>query len=648
MANAVKMRNPDTGGVGNVDVNHLQQALQDGMQLAQDVDFYNPDTKGVGKLSAKQAVAALEDGLLPVGSHAHSVATTGKLESFGRAALQGVSGGFADEISGALESAFTPKTYVQARDESRENFKTADEANPTTSLVGNLAGGFASSLVPGMGAVGKGLTGAIATGAKLGGIYGLGNSTADLTKGDVVGALEDTAKSAALGGVAGGVSDAVGKGVGFLASKVPQGIKDAVDPFLQRALAFGAKTKDLRQGGPAVDKLKRSLETFEEMGGFQRADGKLPGDKDLLSRLGAFREETTNRMKQAIDSSGGMKLDVGDVLYGLDDSAAQVIQRAPPDMEVALQGKLEAIKNRIVESEGDIGKLLQLKRDSGGWAKYDATKPAFENKLYRTINSALDDEVTAAIDVAARQVGGDQADLLSKLNGRYEAISTLEKLAFDKAAREAVSTSGTFKLGDVAGAGLGAAAGSAVGGPIGASIGYGAAALGNAAIRSTEGRLLRAEVGKMYQRKQQQDAMAVAQGSIPRTVEGVKKWATENLQAINASMPQLAPIAQRLLHQQGSAAEQTVRTMMPLLAPMMTPSAYPSEFQGKVFEPQDRFTISKQLDALPGMTLEQKAARRSALNKDGSVPPEVYVAPQSISQDDQMGAFTQNLMRMGF
>lgn len=569
-----------------------------------------------------------------------------KIESFLRSAAQGLTGGLADEAVGGIEALFTDKPYTQARDESRANFHAAEEANPITSVLGSLAGGVGSLAVPGMGAVGKGLTGAIATGAKLGAINAFGNSEADLTKGDVGGVASDVAMGAGTGAVLGGASDVVGKGLSFVASKASQELHDAFDPLLQRALAFGARAKDIKEGGPFVAKLQRSLKKFDELGGFAKIDGKMPSDKDLVSRLAGIRDQTTEGMKRVVDRAGGVQLDVGDVLYGLDDATAGVIQKAVPEAQATLQGKLDSVKKLIVDADGDINKLLEIKRNSGGWAKYDISKPADENRLYRAINDALDDEVTAAVDLASKRVGGAAGETLSEFNSRYEALSTLERLAFDKAARDATSSSGIVKFTDVAGGSIGGAAGGLVGGAIGSNIGYGAAVLGNAALRTTEGRLWRAATGQAIQEKLQRDAANVGKGFIPRTIQGVKEWIAQNLPFIEATMQQIAPIAKRMLGEPPGVAEATVRAMMPMLTNLMTPSAYPSEFQGKVLEPQDRLTISKQLDLTPGLSLEQKALRRAQLNKDGTIPPEVYVPAQQPSLDDQLNAYSSRLQGM--
>jgi hypothetical protein len=194
----------------------------------------------------------------------------GWAESLGRGALQGATLGFADEISGGLEHAFTGKPYDQARDESRANFEAARKANPKTYFAGELGGGVATSALPFLN-VAKGATVAAMAGkaALAGGIAGLGSSEADLTKGDVSGATWDTVKGAALGGALGAAGGKVGKIIGgapartekrafdFILKSAPTDLRDrlAANPQELRTLAsqgselFGAA---LEKDGAAV------------------------------------------------------------------------------------------------------------------------------------------------------------------------------------------------------------------------------------------------------------------------------------------------------------------------------------------------------------------------------------------------------------
>jgi len=127
------------------------------------------------------------------------------LESGARGLLQGATLGFADEIAGGIESLFTDKTYEQARDESRKNFATAQEANPLTYGAGELGGGIGTMLIPGLGAaklakgatMGAKLAAGAKAGAKLGGLYAAGSSVED----SAAGVAGDTLKGAAGGAV---------------------------------------------------------------------------------------------------------------------------------------------------------------------------------------------------------------------------------------------------------------------------------------------------------------------------------------------------------------------------------------------------------------------------------------------------------------
>lgn len=77
-------------------------------------------------------------------------AQPGRLEAGLRGAAQGATLGYSDEITGLLESAFTDKTYGQARDESRNANVAAQRANPGTYLSGEVG----SAFIPGLGTLG--------------------------------------------------------------------------------------------------------------------------------------------------------------------------------------------------------------------------------------------------------------------------------------------------------------------------------------------------------------------------------------------------------------------------------------------------------------------------------------------------------------
>lgn len=144
------------------------------------------------------------------------------VESLLRGGVQGVSKGFADEITGAGEALFTDKTYEQARNESRAAYKAAEEANPITYNVGDIGAGVASGLLTGgaglvanLGSTGlkQGVKELAKLGAKEGAAFGLGQSEADLTKGDIAGAAKDTVIGAGAGATLGAALPILGKGL---------------------------------------------------------------------------------------------------------------------------------------------------------------------------------------------------------------------------------------------------------------------------------------------------------------------------------------------------------------------------------------------------------------------------------------------------
>lgn len=145
----------------------------------------------------------------------------GGTESLLRGAAQGASLGFADEITGGIESLFTDKTYEQARDESRSNYDRAKQANPGTYATGEIGAGIGTAFIPGLNiAKGASLAKAAGQAALLGGATGAGYSEAN----DIGGLASDTALGAGVGGVVGGAAQKlaplVGKGFNAAGKKL--------------------------------------------------------------------------------------------------------------------------------------------------------------------------------------------------------------------------------------------------------------------------------------------------------------------------------------------------------------------------------------------------------------------------------------------
>lgn len=164
---------------------------------------------------------------------ANSMPDVSPAESAGRGALQGVTFGFSDEIYGAAKGAVDKVagsgnfsgTYVKERDAVRAANARAQEANPGTYLVGELAGGvalpFGAARLGAQGArtaVNAGLRARTIAAAREGGIYG---AAYGLGKGE--GSVADQALSTAGGAVGGAATGALLNG----AFETARGIRSA-------------------------------------------------------------------------------------------------------------------------------------------------------------------------------------------------------------------------------------------------------------------------------------------------------------------------------------------------------------------------------------------------------------------------------------
>jgi hypothetical protein len=164
---------------------------------------------GVDDILARFGAPAVEEEVAPPVAPAPSGATSAL-----RGLKQGLTLGFGDEIQGALAAAFSDETYREARDKARAADEASKEAHPWLFGGGNLVGGAATALIPGLN-IAKGATMAATAGraALAGGLAGLGESKAELGEGEYGRAALDTAAGAAIGGALGAAGHAVGKAV---------------------------------------------------------------------------------------------------------------------------------------------------------------------------------------------------------------------------------------------------------------------------------------------------------------------------------------------------------------------------------------------------------------------------------------------------
>lgn len=221
-----------------------------------------------------------------------------QVESGVRGLSQGISMGFSDEITGALESLLSDKSYEQARDESRKAYDDAQAANPMTYGAGQIGGAVATAFVPGLGEVN------LAKAAALGGVQALGdskaNNAADLTK--------DTALGVGIGGATYGVMDkVVGPGLKYLKNKAGEYVPEAIDQV----------TKKVGKGFFGVDEkatenyLKHSADVNKAYSMGELADAVLDkaDDSSVLNELRAKTSQLSTDAWGTLNNKAGIAKD---------------------------------------------------------------------------------------------------------------------------------------------------------------------------------------------------------------------------------------------------------------------------------------------------------------------------------------------------
>lgn len=202
---------------------------------------------------------------------------------------QGLTFGFGDELGAAEQAALTKltgrgdfgDTYLKAREESRAENEAAKSAHPLAYYPGEIAGGAVTSFLPGVGlSRGAKLGGTVLKTALAGGLAGLGNSTADLTQGDVAGAAKDTGVGTVLGGTLG----AAGAGLGRLGQRAAQGVANVDQAVARKAAqtAAGETASARSAAGQAAQDAYRQLEHLRDL----KAMGQLtPAEAQTASKL---------------------------------------------------------------------------------------------------------------------------------------------------------------------------------------------------------------------------------------------------------------------------------------------------------------------------------------------------------------------------
>lgn len=354
-------------------------------------------------------------------------------ESLARGAAQGASLGFADEISGGVEALWEKakgnptefgKLYEIARNESRENFKKAQEANPGTYMAGEIGGGVATAFVPGVAAAkGAKLANVAARAAGFGGAAGAGYSEAD----NVGGVLKDAATGAVLGGALAGAAPLVGK----VAARAGVGAKNSAERLAARAV--GAERGTLK---------KLSQKEIQELGR-QAIDEKiitpLASTDDMIARNEAIKTGSMNTRRAAyekIDKAAKSTFNPLEVATELETKVLDGKNIKHLDTQELIKKLNPEIDNILSRGDGNITmkEAQELVQNLGKRAKFDTSRSTEANELAKTVYHTVRD----AINKAAEK-GGDAinlGDVVKTSNKRFATAKNTEKLLANKSARE--------------------------------------------------------------------------------------------------------------------------------------------------------------------------------------------------------------------
>lgn len=301
--------------------------------------------------------------------------------------IQGIPfvGSYADEAEALLRSAFSDKGYKEERDLVRARYKENEEANPKAYLGSSLATGVFGDIPKAIPLLGQ------AYGAVEGGIYGLGASEADLTEGDVGGALKDTGTGAAIGAVAPKVIQYGGKAL----KKTLETAKDA-------AGSIGLKTGRVLTGVPE-DKASYYLKN--------RGDVNYAKDlEEIKSMVDSGVAKVTDDIESKKFKLKSLKEDAKELKQTADDAFAverERLSKARPPEEMA-----ESIRETM-----DLIRANNSKRSTDGFNILEQKGVTFKK-------SQLKDAVTKELNNL--KVAGKEPTL-GPASSAYKQVRDLEK-----------------------------------------------------------------------------------------------------------------------------------------------------------------------------------------------------------------------------
>jgi hypothetical protein len=344
--------------------------------------------------------------------------TPSLLESILRGTAQAGAYEYADEATAAAEAALgklgivPEKSYEQAKKESREAYRQAQEANPAAYLAGGVIGsvlpalltggtsaaGSAASLaakeLPLLAKVGKGAI----SGVLQGGIMGYGASDAE----NVTDAISDVGTGAALGGAIGGSLPVVGAGL--------MAAKEAVAPISKATKKvvgnISGKINELVEESPTLNTIKNVFEA---------------------SKAGADLSKKTATAKMEINAKEGvdyLQELIKNKAVDIDDLAKEIDNQLSKNPKFKIGKYVDELKSRIKDSDistaekNDLRNILSTFEDVGQAKTKQSYMPA--GKVLPSTEAVEAAKVTTKLATEKAKL----QDQINKLKALQEAKSS--------------------------------------------------------------------------------------------------------------------------------------------------------------------------------------------------------------------------------
>lgn len=266
-------------------------------------------SKPSGKFISDDEMSKLESRSAPEPTDAKSRVIKGGLPAAAiRKGMQGLLGGYYDEAVGAIgaipkslmEGKGIGDSYREGRDEIRGLLGETEAQYPKTSSVANIAGAIA-----GPGKLVKGAKGALVAG----GLLGLGESKADLTKGEVGRAALDTGVGTVAGGVGYGLAKAAEPLLKPIAKKISGGLTKVSGKLAEKATGATGKQLEKFAPGAGEELLEKGIVRFGD------------SPKNIAGRAGSAMDEAATHMNSVLKSldDAGVEATPGNILKHIND-----------------------------------------------------------------------------------------------------------------------------------------------------------------------------------------------------------------------------------------------------------------------------------------------------------------------------------------